>query len=275
MRLMKILLCTLTILLAASGCSENVLPRVPRPQVPFVHKIDVQQGNVVTQAMVAQLRLGMNKKKVRFVMGTPIIQDTFHSNRWDYVYTFHKGGSRTDERRIITAVFNEDGKLTNLEGNITPAMGTLLVDKHQDTSVQVPDDYEKGILSKLKDSMPFTGDDEPEIADKEDADKADKIDSEDNGDKKSIIASEDDDEELTEEEAVKIAEAEKTAISVPGGAPPKKKKGFFQRLADSVGLGADDDDLEVDKNKDKDLDYDPDDPKYRDQTEPGSLGGDG
>ena len=272
MRLMKILLFTLAMLLAASGCSENVLPRIPRPQIPFVHKIDVQQGNVVTQQMVAQLRLGMNKKKVRFVMGTPIIQDTFHSNRWDYVYTFHKGGSSTDERRLITAVFNEDGKLTTLEGNITPAMGRLVVDKHQDTSVQVPGEYDKGLFSKLKDSMPFTGDDEPDLADEEEAEKDD---SDDKGDKKSIVASEDDDKELTEEETLKIAAAEKSAITVPGGAPPKKKKGFFQRLADAVGLGAGDEDLAIDKTKDEDLDYDPDDPKYRDQTAPGTLGGDG
>jgi outer membrane protein assembly factor BamE len=275
MRLMKIPLFTLVILLAANGCSESVLPRVPRPGVPFVHKIDIQQGNIVTQQMVAQLRLGMNKKKVRFVMGTPIIQDTFHSSRWDYVYTFHEGGKRSDERRLITVVFNEDGQLTNLEGNITPALGKLVVDKHQDTSVEVPGEYEKSILSKLKDSMPFTGDDEPELADEESADEADKDDGEKSDDKKSKVAGVDDDEELTAEEAAKIAEAEKSAITVPGGAPPKKKKGFFQRLADSVGLGADDDDLEVDKAKDEDLDYDPDDPKYRDQTAPGTLGGDG
>ena len=257
---MKIPPFTLIILLAANGCSESILPRVPRPSVPFVHKIAVQQGNVVTQQMVDQLRLGMNKKKVRFVMGTPIIQDTFHSNRWDYIYTFHKGGSRTDERHLITAIFNDDGKLTNLEGNITPAMGRLVVDKHQDTSVQVPDEYEKGLLSKLKDSMPFTGDDEPKLADEDDADKEDS-DGKKSDDRQSTEASDDDREELSEAAAVKIAEAEKSAITVPGGAPPKKKKGFFQRLADSVGLGADDEDVEVDKDKDEDLDYDPEEPK--------------
>jgi len=274
MRLMKILPFTLIILLAANGCSESILPRVPRPSVPFVHKIDVQQGNVVTQQMVAQLRLGMNKKKVRFVMGTPIIQDTFHSNRWDYVYTFHKGGTSGDERRLVTVVFNEDGNLTNLEGDVKPALGKLVVDKHQDTSVQVPDEYEKGLLSKLKDSIPFTSDDGPKLASEKDADKEDS-DGKKSDDRKSTVASEDDREELSEEEAVKIGEAENSAITVPGGAPPKKKKGFFQRLADSVGLGADDDDVEVDKEKDKDLDYDPDDPRYKDQIDPGSLSGEG
>ncbi|MFP6681899.1 MAG: outer membrane protein assembly factor BamE, partial [Gammaproteobacteria bacterium] len=154
--------------------------------MPFVHKIDIQQGNVITQRMVAQLRLGMNKKKVRFVMGTPIIQDTFHSSRWDYVYTFHKGGTSGDERRLVTVVFNEDGNLTSLEGDVKPALGTLVVDKHQDTSVQVPDEYEKGLLSKLKDSMPFTGDDEPKLADEKDADKEDS-DNKQPDDRKSAI----------------------------------------------------------------------------------------
>ena len=271
MRLMKILLSTLALMLGANGCSESVLPNVPRPQVPFVHKIDIQQGNIVDQNMVAQLRIGMNKKKVRFVMGTPIIVDTFHSNRWDYIYTYHKGGTRGMERRLITVVFNEQGKLTNLEGNVTAALGRLEVDTHQDTSVDVPGNQKRGIFNKLKDAMPFTGDDEPELA--EDDDKS-------NDTKSMTVADGSDDEadaiqKAADEQAARMEAAEKDAITVPGGAPPKKKKGFFQRLADSVGLGADDEDLEDDTDKDDELDYDPNDPKYREQTDPSSIGGDG
>jgi outer membrane protein assembly factor BamE len=288
MRLLKISLFTLGLGLAVSGCSESILPNIPRPSVPFVHKIDVQQGNVITQQMVAQLRLGMDKKKVRFVMGTPIIQDTFHSNRWDYVYTFHEGGARVDERRLITAIFNEDGNLVNLEGNITPALGRLEVDKHQDTSVEVPGAPEKGMLSKLKNVIPFTGDDEPSLADDEKSKKDDK-DGEPSDNEKSTVADtgeepadgdkklfvDDESEKFAKEEAARIAEAEKTAVTVPGGAPPKKQKGFFQRLADSVGLGADDEDLEHDSAKDEALDYDPEDPKYQEQADPEAIGGDG
>lgn len=288
MRLMKKSLFTLALLLALSGCSDSILPNIPRPSIPFVHKIDIQQGNVVTQQMVAQLKLGMDKKKVRFVMGTPIIQDTFHSNRWDYVYTFHEGGGSDDERRLITVVFNEAGNLTNLEGNITPALGRLVVDRHQDTSVEVPGQQKKGVFVRLKDAIPFTGDDEPELAEDEKSKKADKDDKK-SGDEKSSVADkgeasddedttlfdDDDSEKLIDKEAARIAEAEKTAVTVPGGAPPKKKKGFFQRLADAVGLGADDEDLEVDKNKEGKLDYDPNDPKYKDQGDPTVIGGDG
>ena len=287
MRLMKISLFTVVLVLAISGCSDSILPNIPRPSVPFVHKIDIQQGNVVTQQQIAQLRLGMDKKKVRFVMGTPIIQDTFHSNRWDYLYTFHKGGESVDERRLITAIFNEDGNLTNLQGNITPALGRLEVDVHQDTSVEVPGQQKRGVINRIKEVMTFTGDDEPKLAD--DKKKKDDKDRKKSDDEKSSVAdkdeaSEDDDtklfddddsEKLIDEEAARIAEAEKTAVTVPGGAPPKKPKGFFQRLADAVGLGADDEDLEVDKSKEEELDYDPDDPKYKDQADPKAIGGDG
>ena len=239
----KLSLLILMLLLVSAGCSHPVLPSLPTPGVPFVHKIDIQQGNVVTQEMVAQLRLGMNKKKVRFVMGTPIIQDTFHSNQWDYVYTFHEGGGGT-ERRLITVIFNDAGQLINVEGDIKPALGRLEVDKHQDTSVQVPDEYEQGLLSKLKDSMPFTGKDEP----KPEANSGDE--------------GKDADEELNDDGSGLIAEA-KESVTVPEGAPPKKKKGFFKRLVDAVGLGAEEEDED-----DEQSEFDPGDPKYRDPTDP-------
>ncbi len=288
MRLLKVSLLTLALGLIICGCSESVLPNISRPSIPFVYKIDIQQGNVVTQQQVAQLRLGMDKKKVRFVMGTPIIQDTFHADRWDYIYTFHEGGESVDERRLITAVFNEDGNLTKLEGNITPALGRLEVDRHQDTSVEVPEWEKRGVINRLKSVMPFTGDDEPKLADDKKTEKDEKDGEKSDAEKSSVAdkgeAPEDDEtklfdddesEKLIDDEAARIAEAEKTAVTVPAGAPPKKKKGFFQRLADAVGLGADEEDLEVDKSKEEDLGFDPDDPKYKDQADPKAIGGDG
>ena len=49
------------------------------------HKIDIQQGNYVDQAMVAKLKAEMTRSQVRFILGTPLIADVFHQNRWDYV----------------------------------------------------------------------------------------------------------------------------------------------------------------------------------------------
>lgn len=226
-----------------AGCAESIVPGVPIPRVPFIHRIDIQQGNVVTQEMVAQLRIGMNKKKVRFVMGTPIIQDTFHSSRWDYLYTLQEEGGSV-ERRLVTVIFNEDDKLINLEGDIKAALGRLEVDKHQDTSVAVPE-AEKTLMGKLKDSMPFTGDDD------EIADAKDKVDD-----------AADDIEEAAEDGEELIAEADVESVAVPEGPAPKKKRGFFKRLVDSVGLGADEDDEEDEANASER------DRTYRDPTNP-------
>ena len=250
MRLNKHILFPVVLLISSAGCADLGLPTLPSPGVPFVHKIDIQQGNVVTQDMVAQLRLGMNKKKVRFVMGTPIIKDTFHASRWDYIYTFKEGGGAT-QRHLVTAIFNDDGKLINLDGNIKAALGRLEVDMHQDTSVEVPEDYIKGIFAKLKESMPFTGGDEPEP-------EAEVAEGESEADDKL-------DDELADEESKVLSEAEKNAVTVPAGAPPKKKKGFFTRIVNAIGIGAEDEDEEPDEVG---ASYDPEDPKYRDPTDP-------
>lgn len=154
----KTLLLVLLILILLAGCSA---PRVRLPSVgdlPFVHKIDVQQGNVVTQEMVAQLRKGMDKKKVQFIMGTPIILDTFNNTRWDYIYTSqHRGGEI--EKRRVTLVF-ADEKLDRVEGNVTAAAGEIEVELHQDTTVDVPKTRGRGVMARIKETMPFTGDKE-------------------------------------------------------------------------------------------------------------------
>ena len=64
-----------------SGCSY--VPRIPGV-TPF--RIEIQQGNYISQEAVSQLKLGMTKEQVRFVLGTPLVADIFHENRWDYVY---------------------------------------------------------------------------------------------------------------------------------------------------------------------------------------------
>ena len=142
-----------------AGCASPHLPFYRLPSVadlPFIHKIDVQQGNVITQEMVGQLRKGMEKKKVQYVMGTPIILDTFNNSRWDYIYTFQHRGSEV-ERRRITLVFADD-KLERVDGNVTPAAGEIEVVLHQDTTIDVPRGGRRGVIARLKSTIPFTGD---------------------------------------------------------------------------------------------------------------------
>ena len=86
------------------------------PMLPGLspHKIDIQQGNYVTQDMVDKLKPGMSRSQVRFALGTPLVVDPFHADRWDYVYVSHKRG-RLMDKRLIVVVFQDD-KLVRLEG---------------------------------------------------------------------------------------------------------------------------------------------------------------
>ena len=90
--------------------------------VPYLkpYRIEIQQGNFVSQEMVSQLKPGMSKDQVRFVLGTPLLTDAFHADRWDYVYRRQRVNSNVLEHRKI-AVFFEDGKLKRVAGDVTPA----------------------------------------------------------------------------------------------------------------------------------------------------------
>ncbi len=81
------------------------------------YRMDVQQGNVITQEMVDQLKPGMTKAQVRFLLGTPLITDPFHPDRWDYFYSLRKGRSETPATRHLTVIFRND-VLVRLEGDI-------------------------------------------------------------------------------------------------------------------------------------------------------------
>lgn len=93
-------------------------------QVPMLpglapHRIEVQQGNVVTQDMVAKLKPGMTRQQVRFVMGTPPIVDPFRLDSWDYVYYVNKAGKIIEHRRLV--LLFEGDTLKRVEGDVVPA----------------------------------------------------------------------------------------------------------------------------------------------------------
>jgi outer membrane protein assembly factor BamE len=83
------------------------------------YKFDIQQGNVVTQEMIARLKPGMTRAQVRFTLGTPLVVDPFRADRWDYVFVYMKQGVVTEQRRIMV-VFKDD-KLDRIEGDVVPA----------------------------------------------------------------------------------------------------------------------------------------------------------
>jgi outer membrane protein assembly factor BamE len=107
------LLAALVAVASLSGCG---VPRIPGI-TPY--KIDIQQGNYVTQDMASQLKPGMTKEQVRIVLGTPLLNDIFHSERWDYLYWREDAAGKREQRRVT--VFFEDGKLARLDGDIVAA----------------------------------------------------------------------------------------------------------------------------------------------------------
>ncbi|MBI4192630.1 MAG: outer membrane protein assembly factor BamE [Betaproteobacteria bacterium] len=116
----------LLILLVVSvlaGCKQ--MPDVPAVISPY--KVDIQQGNAVTQEMVAKLKAGMTRAQVRFVLGSPLVVDPFRTDRWDYVYMYQKQGKETQRRRL-TVIFEGD-KLVRVEGDVVPADTTRETEK--------------------------------------------------------------------------------------------------------------------------------------------------
>lgn len=99
--------------LLLTGCKD-----VPLLPTLTPYRMDIQQGNVVTQDMVQKLQPGMSRSQVRFLLGTPLIADPFHPERWDYVYLFRKGGQPAEQRRLI--VIFKDEKLLRVEGDQMP-----------------------------------------------------------------------------------------------------------------------------------------------------------
>ncbi|WP_082353910.1 outer membrane protein assembly factor BamE [Marinagarivorans algicola] len=106
LRILSTALLTLTL----SACSSL--------EFPWVYRISVQQGNIIDQEDINKLELGMTKRQVQFVLGSPILIDTFNPDRWDYVYSRRSGKGKTTEKQFT--VFFEDGKYIRHEGNVKP-----------------------------------------------------------------------------------------------------------------------------------------------------------
>jgi outer membrane protein assembly factor BamE len=85
---------------------------------PGVYRINVEQGNIVTQEMADKLKPGMNRRQVRFILGTPLVEDTFNQNRWDYLYVKRNGMKVLDKSRL-TVEFEGDA-LVGVSGDMVP-----------------------------------------------------------------------------------------------------------------------------------------------------------
>jgi outer membrane protein assembly factor BamE len=77
------------------------------------HKIEIQQGNVVTQPQLTQLRVGMSEQEVRTLLGSPLLVDPFHPQRWDYLYSRRRGEQQLERYRL--SLFFKGGRLERIE----------------------------------------------------------------------------------------------------------------------------------------------------------------
>jgi outer membrane protein assembly factor BamE len=102
------------------ACKSVEVPKVPGI-TPY--RMVIQQGNFISQEMVSQLKPGMTKEQVRFVLGTPLVTDIFHADRWDYVF-FREMPNGKREQRNLSVVF-EDSKLARVVGDLLPSDGTV------------------------------------------------------------------------------------------------------------------------------------------------------
>jgi outer membrane protein assembly factor BamE len=111
---MRIAIVLLSVLLAS--CDSFYIPLIS----PY--KLDIRQGNYVTKEMREQLKIGMSRVQVKFLLGTPLIKDIFHANRWDYVYRLEHDGKVVEKQRLT--LFFDNDNLARIDDGSQPA-GTM------------------------------------------------------------------------------------------------------------------------------------------------------
>lgn len=134
--------------LCAAAATALLLGGCSTPRMPGIYRIDIQQGNVITQEQLAALERGMEKRKVRFILGTPLVADAFNQNRWDYYYSLERMGEERVQR--VISVFFEDERLVRVSGGVRAATGPIVVDARKDEVVPVPEGYrDDGLLASF------------------------------------------------------------------------------------------------------------------------------
>ena len=107
-------------------CSTLLLVACLQP-----YRMEIQQGNLFDQSTLEQVKVGMTKKQVRFLLGTPLVNDPFHANRWDYFYSLYSHDKHISERYQISVVFSEKGVNEIIRGPL-PSNPTAVLEAEPD-----------------------------------------------------------------------------------------------------------------------------------------------
>ena len=140
----------------ATGCSGSEKKSEYRSsaleKLPFVYKMTVQQGNIITEETVDRLEPGMSKSQVRFLLGTPMLQDMFHTDRWDYTYTIRRGHKDMQKTRLT--LFFQDDALVRVDGDLRPNQQRAATREPEEMIVSVPDwQDDRGFIAKTFDKI--------------------------------------------------------------------------------------------------------------------------
>jgi outer membrane protein assembly factor BamE len=147
-----LLLLILPVSLTLTACSTLL------DNLPGVYSVEIQQGNMVDQDMINQLRPSMTKRQVLYIMGSPMLVDVFHQKRWDYLYSKQLDGEAREQKKIT--LFFDGDLLSGIQGDFKPDSQTVKVVK--ETTVDVPvRDLEKTLWEKVV--WLFSNDPEPRI----------------------------------------------------------------------------------------------------------------
>jgi len=159
--MMRKLLINITIIASVTltGCSSSekrvadaeadssLLPDIGLPdlEIPGVYRIPIQQGNLITQEMVNELRPGMTKQQVRYLLGTPLLIDTFQEDRWEYLYTNRPGSKslvvKTEKQRL--ELLFKNGRLQKIVGDLYPQgeeVAKLTKEENRERTIVIPPD---------------------------------------------------------------------------------------------------------------------------------------
>lgn len=149
MRCLTSCILAVTASLALASCTTILT------NLPGVYSADVQQGNMVDQAMIDQLRPAMNKRQVLFIMGSPMLIDFFHQKRWDYLYSAKIDGEDRQQKRI--SLFFEKDQLVGVQGDFKPS-AVPVIKSSEESTVELPKrDLEKTLWEKITDLFGYDG----------------------------------------------------------------------------------------------------------------------
>lgn len=142
MKLASRYLLVAVVIAGLAGCSNF--------RFPGVHKINIQQGHIITEEMVQKLEVGQTKRQVRFVLGNTLLRNTFNDDRWDYYYSLRRGSDEL--RQHLLTVYFENDVLARWEGDYLPERAPI----SEDTSKQYLEDADLNspLPTNLEDAPP-------------------------------------------------------------------------------------------------------------------------